>query len=123
MGVVARRLAWLLIPPTVVAAITTPVAVRLGYPASRGVGVALIGVGLIVAFTMAVAGDEAISGWEMRMDGREPRGLRGTRWVEQAWATGVSDPRSLPQHDSSIDRWLMAGLTYIALGLVILFLF
>ncbi len=122
MRVVRRRLAWLLIPPILVAAVAAPVATRFGYPATRGVGVALVGIGLLMAFTMAVAGDEAISGWEMRMDGREPQGLRGNRWVEQAWATGVSDPRSLPQHDPTIDRWLMAGIIYIALGLAILFL-
>lgn len=119
----ARRFGLLLIPPAVAAAIGAAVADGLGYAATQGVGYALLGLGAILAFTMATAGDESISGWEMRMEGREPQGRRGRRWVEQAWGTGTFDPRSLAQHHPSIDRWLVVGIAYAALGIAILVLF
>lgn len=119
----ARKLAVLLLPPVVLAALGAVAAVRLGYTATQGAGYTLVGVGAAVALAMGSAGSDAISGWEMRMDGREPQGRRGRRWAEQAWATGAEDPRSLPQYDSSIDRWLVAGIAYAGLGIAILLLF
>ena len=58
----------------------------------------------------------------MRMEGRDPQGLRRQRWVENVWSTGLDDPRGMAHHDRSIDQLLVAGIAYAALGIAIIVL-
>ena len=57
-----RRLALIFLPPIGIAAIGAAVATWLGRTAMQGAGVALLAVGVLVAYTMAQAGDSSITG-------------------------------------------------------------